>query len=95
MQAQRSQELQEFSIWTGSPVGLDCARAGNKQLGDFFQEGLHICYGREFQVLNQMEIELISKQVNIMLYTVFDKNSTFPYTATPVATPDFGLKYAF
>src|SRR3974390_1737982 len=26
-----------------------------------------------------------------MLYTVFDKNSTFPYTATP----DFGLKYAF
>jgi hypothetical protein len=30
---------------SGSPVRLDCARIGNKQLGDLFQKMLHLCCG--------------------------------------------------
>src|SRR5271157_6149113 len=47
---------QKLSIWSGSPVGLDCARVGNKQLGDLFEEGLHICCGRVSQILNQNRV---------------------------------------
>src|SRR5271165_5991126 len=52
----RSQELQEFRSWSGSPIGLDCARVSNKQLGDLFQKGLHICRGSVSQILNQNQI---------------------------------------
>src|SRR5271157_3798150 len=34
-------------------IGLYCARVSNKQLGDLFQKGLHICRGSVSQILNQ------------------------------------------
>ena len=34
---QNSGVRSQKSIWSGSPIGLDCARVGNKQLGDLFE----------------------------------------------------------
>ena len=85
--------MQEFRSWSGSPVGLDCARVGNKQLGDLFEEGLHICCGRVSQILNQnqvvstlfegaltVEIELIirTRKDNVMYCAL--ENSAFLYS---------------
>jgi len=50
-------QKKESRSWSGSPVGLDCARVGNKQLGDLFQKGLHICCGG---VSHAVKIELLS-----------------------------------
>src|SRR5271165_439472 len=88
----QTQELQEFRSWSGSPVGLDCARVGNNQLGDLFQKGLHIYSGGVSQILeclccfcHAVEIELLSQQVNTTLYSVLDKIRSFPYcnSSTP------------
>jgi hypothetical protein len=41
---------------SGSPVGLDRLRVGNKQPGDLFRKDPHICRGTVSQILNQNQI---------------------------------------
>lgn len=50
----RSSGVAEFR--SGSPVRLDCACIGNKELGDLFQKMLHLCCGAITQVLSQDQI---------------------------------------
>jgi hypothetical protein len=44
----RSSGVAEFR--SGSPVGLYCARIGDKQLGDLFEEMFHLCSGAITQI---------------------------------------------
>src|SRR5439155_12782383 len=40
----------------GSPVGFDCARMGDKEFGNFFQEYLHFCCVAVAQIVSQNQV---------------------------------------
>src|ERR1700752_2130582 len=52
----RSSGVAEFM--GGSPVGFDFARVGNKELGNFFQESLHISRVAVPQIASQNQVIL-------------------------------------